>query len=166
MNTLLSILRPRSLTLLLTLATLLPQLVLAQTATQPAQGDGSKDNPYQIATIENLMWFCDQVNTVDRSLCAVLTQDIDMAGQDWTPIGNYGTNGRSSYCGYFNGQGHVLRNLTISLTNEGKKVQLRVGLFSSTDAATIEHIVFDNPTIHTVGYNMVGVAVNTLLIII
>jgi hypothetical protein len=64
----------------------------------PEFGDGSKDDPYQIATLENLTWIADQVNTTasDWSLGKhfVQTADIDASithawerGAGWTPIG-------------------------------------------------------------------------------
>ncbi|MCL2082513.1 MAG: hypothetical protein FWH04_04665 [Oscillospiraceae bacterium] len=41
-----------------------------------------------------------------------LTADIDLAGRNWTPIGTYGTYG-SHFGGVFDGQGHVIRNMTV-----------------------------------------------------
>ena len=71
--------------------------------TSPSAGDGTKDNPYQIATMDNLLWFADYVNAGNTSACAELTADITMnAGvldsngdlnsgtfMEWTPLGTY-----------------------------------------------------------------------------
>jgi len=67
----------------------------------PEFGDGSKDDPYQIATFENLTWIAHQVNTATTDwslgLHFVQTADIDASitsiwdhGAGWTPIG-FGT---------------------------------------------------------------------------
>ena len=42
-----------------------------------------------------------------------LTQDIDLSGAEWIPIGDNSSN-TSSFRGVFDGQGHVIRNLTIT----------------------------------------------------
>ncbi len=54
------------------------------TSTQPADVDGV----YQIGTAEELAWFSAQVNAGNTTFNAVLTSDIDLSGQVWTPIGN------------------------------------------------------------------------------
>ena len=43
----------------------------AVTATQPASGDGSASNPYQISKAEEMLWFAQRVNagTSNASTC-------------------------------------------------------------------------------------------------
>ena len=43
-------------------AIFIPQWGWAQTATQPKEGDGTQETPYQISTAEELAWFRDYVN--------------------------------------------------------------------------------------------------------
>ena len=90
--------------------------------TQPSVGDGSQANPYQIATLDNLLWFADHVNSGNASACAMLTADITMNAivlnssgnlngvdfDEWTPIG--GQNGKD-FAGEFNGNGHTISGL-------------------------------------------------------
>lgn len=116
-------------------ALLLLPLALRAQGTQPAEGDGSEDNPYQIATADNLLWFNAQCMT-NKKACAVLTQDIDMESQNWTPI--------SAYLGTFDGQGHTLKNLNVKDDFHTSEI----GLFGKTIGATIRNIVFESPKIH------------------
>ena len=52
----------------------------------------------------------------DLSLNCTLTEDINMAGKDWTPIGNSLTSG-TGYQGTFDGQGHCITGLAITTDN-------------------------------------------------
>ena len=110
------------LALLLLAAMLVPQMLSAQTATQPAVGDGSTSNPYQITTAEELAWFRDKVNsTVGSTACAILTDNISMgsvchaAGDgteelSWEPISSNSIGWR----GTFDGNGNTLSDLYIN----------------------------------------------------
>ncbi|MDO4823947.1 MAG: hypothetical protein Q4A08_07260, partial [Bacteroidales bacterium] len=117
--------------------------------TQPSAGDGTKDNPYQIATLDNLLWFADYVNgdSQHASACAILTADItmntsvlDSYGRSndglfdaWTPIGGHNVD----YSGEFNGNGHTISGLYFKDTSVNN-----VGLFGK---------VTDNAYIHDLG---------------
>lgn len=149
MKTFLSKQTPLLANLLLVVSLLVPQFVLAQSATQPTLGDGSKDKPYQIESLENLMWFRNQVNNGNVSLCAILTQDIDMKGQNWKPIAT----SYNAYKGIFDGQGHTLSNLNINNSNDDYN-----GLFGRISGATIQNIVFENPSV-ALSKKHVGIAV-------
>ena len=81
-------------------------------------GSGTAEDPWQIATAEQLAAFAASVNDGSQSGYAgqaiVLTQDIDLSGVEWTPIGNM--NDMEGYTtlflGSFDGQGHTVSNLT------------------------------------------------------
>lgn len=81
------------------------------------------DGFFEIGTPEELMEFAELVNTVDKGLNGILIADIDMSGiTDFTPIGQTGlyynadpaADGNWGHQGIFNGNGHVIRNLTIT----------------------------------------------------
>ena len=78
-------------------------------------GNGTETDPYQIGTTEGLKWFRDKVNDAkteeETKICAVLTADIDLKNEAWTPIG---PSESSAYTGTFDGQGHTVRNLSIT----------------------------------------------------
>lgn len=85
-------------------------------AYEPASKSG---DTYQISNAGNLFWFAALVNgddskavfdAQDKSADAVLTQNIDLAGHDWTPIGGE----QSIYVGTFDGNGNTISNLTIA----------------------------------------------------
>lgn len=79
-----------------------------------AGGSGTKNDPYQIATAEQL----DAIHDWPTATYYVLVNDIDLSGIEWVP-----------YSGYinFDGQGHTVSNLTITGTNINSRVN--VGMF-------------------------------------
>ncbi len=94
------------------------------TTTEPAK---DADGAYMIGTAAELAWFAQAVNEGQYALNAVLTADIDLENEPWTPIGNNTaatTTGEVMYKGVFNGQGHVVKNLYINNTDN------KQGLFS------------------------------------
>ncbi len=74
-------------------------------------GDGTQGNPYLIASGAQLARLASQVNAGNEAgNYYQLTSDINLGGQDWTPIGNENT----PFIGSFDGMGHVISNLYIS----------------------------------------------------
>ncbi|MEF2243794.1 S-layer homology domain-containing protein [Paenibacillus sp. IITD108] len=113
--------KQRLLSLFLTLVlavNLIPATVFAAGAwdgsaqSQPA-ADG--DGVYQIGTAAELAWFRDHVNVEkDYTANAVLTADIDLNNQSWTPIGGGNGYATTYFGGRFDGQGHVIKNFNIN----------------------------------------------------
>lgn len=93
------------------------------TPVQPAQGDGSVKNPYQITNAKELYWFAETVNNGNNTACAVLKNNITVNtgvlkedgtvadNKDdfvqWTPIGS----DTNEYNGIFDGQGYSISGL-------------------------------------------------------
>ena len=82
----------------------------------PMTGSGTESDPYQIGTADQLKLFRDIVNgaggqTQNRGAYAVLTADIDLNNEPWTPIG---PDRDSAYTGTFDGQGHTVKNLSVT----------------------------------------------------
>ncbi len=65
---------------------------------------------------DGLVSFRNEVNSGNCSINAVLMTDIDLSSTSWTPIGSYSSSGATSFKGAFNGNGHIISNLTISST--------------------------------------------------
>ena len=82
---------------------------------------------YEISNALQLRWFAGMVNNVAGNLCAVLTDDIDLSGVDWAPIGN----GASSFTGTFDGQGHAITNFAYVATTNNN------GLFGCIDGEAV-----------------------------
>ena len=104
-------------------------------------GSGTVTDPYQIGTAAGLKWFRDKVNnatkTEDTKICAELTEDIDLSGEAWTPIG-IGERfhwGIRYYSGTFDGKGHTIKNLSIDNSSA-----LYVGLFGYVYGGTIRNL--------------------------
>ena len=104
-------------------------------------GNGTENDPYQISTADGLKWFRDKVNsatkTADTQICAELTEDIDLSGEEWTPIGIGGDVywGIRSYSGTFDGKGHTIKNLSIDNSSANF-----VGLFGYVSGGTIRNL--------------------------
>lgn len=123
-----------------------------------AGGDGSKTNPYEIATAEQLAKLARDVNNGNTPQAFLgiyfkLTADIDLSGGIWMPIGkyyNYGNdNGNNRlFFGKFDGNGHVIKNMHIQW--EGTEARSAWGLFStlqgasSTNLTTVTNLIIEN----------------------
>ena len=105
----------------------------------------------EIATKDQLVAFANRVNGGDgmSGVLVKLTDNIDLAGMEWTPIGQTGTSyGATSYFGgIFDGQGYTISNMTISQTNDGE--HYAAGFFGFIDAAdvTIRNVNFDKASV-------------------
>lgn len=96
--------------------------------TQPS-GSGTAASPYKIGTAAQLAWFANAVNNGSRSACAVLTADIDLNGQKWTPIANGGVN--NGYTGTFDGQGYIIHGICVT-TGVSSRPQGLFGIIART----------------------------------
>ena len=104
----------------------------------PMTGSGTETDPYQISTAEQLKLFRDIVNgsngqTQNRGAYAVLTADIDLNNEPWTPIG---PDRDSAYTGTFGGQGHTVKNLSVTVNVQPG----RAGLFGCVKDGTIRKL--------------------------
>ena len=104
----------------------------------PMTGSGTETDPYQISTADQLKRFRDIVNgsngqTQNRGAYAVLTADIDLNNEPWTPIG---PDRDSAYTGTFDGQGHTVKNLSVTVNVQPG----RAGLFGCVKDGTIRKL--------------------------
>lgn len=104
----------------------------------PITGSGTESAPYQISTADQLKLFRDIVNgaggqTPNRGAWAVLTADIDLNNEAWTPIG---PDRDSAYTGTFDGQGHTVKNLSVTVNVQPG----RAGLFGCVKDGTIRKL--------------------------
>ena len=81
-------------------------------------GSGTETDPYQISTAAGLKWFRDKVNDAkteeETKICAVLTANIDLKNEEWTPIANYTTTNEIFYEGTFDGGGYTISGLNVT----------------------------------------------------
>lgn len=98
-----------------------------------------------INTYEDLKNFRDSVNNRTNTYETVkLGADIDMNGDDWTPIGLYNDGIINTFSGTFDGQGHVISNMKINIADTDI---LYLGLFGYS-ANYINNLILDNPIIY------------------
>lgn len=123
-----------------------------------AEGDGSKTNPYEIATAEQLAKLARDVNNGNtfRGKYFKLTADIDLSGGIWMPIGkyyNYGNVNNRLFFGKFDGNGHVIKNMHIQWEDADDNAKSVWGLFStlqgesSTNLTTVTNLIIENATV-------------------
>ena len=126
-----------------------------------AGGDGSKTNPYEIATAEQLAKLARDVNNGNTPQAFLgkyfkLTADIDLKNGIWMPIGKYynygdGNGANRLFFGKFDGNGHVIKNMHIQW--EGTEARSAWGLFStlqgasSTNLTTVTNLIIENATV-------------------
>ena len=126
-----------------------------------AGGSGTKDDPYQIATAEQLAKLARDVNNGNTSQAFLgkyfkLTADIDLSGGIWMPIGKYYNYGNGNgdnrlFFGKFDGNGHVIKNMHIQW--EGTDAWSAWGLFStlqgssSTNLTTVTNLIIENAVV-------------------
>ena len=130
-------------------------------------GLGTKESPYEISTADQLKLFRDIVNGTDvqtpnPGACAVLTNDIVLndgtfdengnyttgasskAVETWTPIaysGPFTVDTTLYYTGTFDGQGHAIKGMYVSI-NDAPSIedQVCLGLFSTAKNAVIRNV--------------------------
>lgn len=123
-----------------------------------AGGDGSKTNPYEIATAEQLAKLARDVNNGNtfRGKYFKLTADIDLSGGIWMPIGKYYNDGNVNnrlFFGKFDGNGHVIKNMHIQWEDADDNAKSVWGLFStlqgesSTNLTTVTNLIIENATV-------------------
>ena len=109
------------------------------TKTEPKTDD---NGVYQISTGAELAWFAQQVNSGKTTISAVLTRDIDLAGYNWTPIGN----SSKKFAGSFDGQGHTVDNLYINFKTVNTQIPYQ-GFFGNVYGNNAKHAVIKDLTV-------------------
>lgn len=138
--------------LLITLLFIFIEL-FAHTAIMPSVGDGTENNPYQIATWQNLYWLSQNPAHWDKYYKQV--ENIDFADASpaintwdnnagWTPIGNQELN----FTGYYNGNYKSISNLYINRPENDF-----IGFFGFSHGI-LETINLIN--VNIIGYNWTG----------
>lgn len=117
------------------------------TMSKKPTGTGDAAAPYQITDASQLRWFAQQVNDGRSSICAVLTKDIDLGDEPWTPIGQYA---RNAYTGTFDGQRYTIKGLYINSSDSNQ------ALFGYVNGGTVRDLIVEGSV--TGGNNTAGIA--------
>lgn len=118
-----------------------------------AGGTGTTDDPYQIATAEQLLALGNDTDLLKK--CYILMDDIDLDPNlpgrmvfDSAVIASE----KSYFSGTFDGNGHAIRNLTISNGLDN------LGLFGETSGAIVRNLGLEEVWIHGHGDRLGGLA--------
>ena len=128
-------------------------------------GNGTADDPYQIATGAELAYLANNVNAGENyeGTYFVLTQDIDLNRIPWTPIAKsfsnalFGSLDYYVFAGEFDGNGHTISNLTIGTESVPLEADV-FGLFGATDGK-ISDLNLKNVSINGVAKTVSGYAI-------
>ena len=115
--------------------------------------DFDRNSAYQISTKEDLLKLAELVNNGKSSTGKTfyLGADIDLEGETFTPIGNRSANNSYLFKGTFDGNGHVIKNLSIN--NSNRQYQ---GLFGCISAnAIVKNLGIENANVK--GGNYTGI---------
>lgn len=95
------------------------------------EGKGTLDSPYLIQDVDDLKNFRDLVNEGNPFENSYFYQsaDIDLDGEDWTPIGIFGSN--NYFAGIYDGGAHCIQNLMV--TNKEEYTPSNGGFFGFLD---------------------------------
>lgn len=107
---------------------------------------------YQIGSGGELAWFAQEVNAGrGAAYNAVLTKDIDLGDEPWTPIGQYA---RNAYKGVFDGQGYTIKRLKITGSTSN-----HYGLFGVVGSGTVRNLTVEGTvTVTGSGSSSYGIA--------
>lgn len=84
-----------------------------------------------------------------RGETVLLSADIDLQSQNWTPVGQTGA---TQFLGTFDGQGKTIKNLTVETVDTGENYSS--GLFGWLNSATVKNLKITGATI--TGHHNIG----------
>ena len=124
-------------------------------------GVTTAEGNYYISNAAGLKWVAEQVNTMEFYVSAAanifdgktvyLTNDIDLGGAEWRPIGDYAFS-RTSFNGTFDGQGYTVSNFKVTepVRWTDKVSEASYGFFGNVKG-TIKNLTIKNATINPEG---------------
>ena len=121
------------------------------TSVSEPETDGSDANVYYIKSAAELAWVAQQVNGKKDNFegkTLLLTNDINLNGHYWTPIGKVESYPGITFRGTFDGQNHTISNLTAS---DNAKGYAAAGLFGSL-IGTVKNVTLKNVDIRSTHY--------------
>lgn len=124
------------------------------------------DTEFVLNNYTDLKAFANELNVNGKSFSGKtvkLGADIDLANTEWTPIGQTGGNGTTTWFqGTFDGDNHTIKNLAISASAWNEGANYAAGLFGFIDAdgATIKNLTIDGARVE--GHHWTGAVVGYL----
>ena len=132
-----------------------------ESLTEPASTTENNQTVYAVASGSDLAWLAAYLNgTLNASTSStratvetfniVLDKDIELGGQEWTPIGT----SANPFKGTFDGNGHIIKNLVVTGGSESNK-----GLFGYTTDGEVKNLTIQDAKVS--GRLNVGVVAGT-----
>lgn len=106
----------------------------------------------EISTVEQLKEFRDAVNAGNQyaGKTVKLIADLDLSSEsNWKPIGNLVSYPGQSFNGTFDGDGHIISNLTV---NDNTPNYAVAGLFGSVVSGTVKNLTIKNVNLKSTHY--------------
>ena len=102
-------------------------------------GEGTQEKPYLIINGGELAYLAEQVNNGNtyENIYFQVANDIDLAGKEWTPIGDRD----SSFRGIFDGAGHIISNAFITIDILPTNTVESYGFFGTIGGGDTETII-------------------------
>ncbi len=135
-----------------------PAMVSAETT---LSGTGVEGDPYIIATVDDLKLARDLINAdtdMDTDGYAeahyLLTADLDLNNEEWTPIAPYvevnSTTNLAGFEGTFDGGNHVIKNIKVHMTNDNASqydYRPALGFFGEIENGTVKNLGLENVSV-------------------
>ena len=126
----------------------------------PYLADGvttENEENYHIYNAAGLKWLADEVNRYSnyeypfQGKVIYLTQNIDLNGMEWTPIGDYRFSA-NRFCGTFDGQNHTISNFKITKkTDKNDSNKSSYGFFGNVEGV-VKNLTVANTTVSSYAY--------------
>lgn len=130
---------------------------------------GNTEEEQQTVAVASV-WFAQQAQTnTFEGRTVTLAANIDLNGQEWTPIaegsrsGNTYSEGDAHFDGTFDGNGLTIAGLTISALPQGASPDYAVGLFGVVDGGTVRNFTLADIAIDVEASECAGGAVGLLV---
>ena len=108
---------------------------------------------YEIGTLAALKWLATEVNSGNDYFAGktvVLTNDIDLNNEEWTPVGSAVKD--HGFCGNFDGNNKKIKNLKITNVTPDADGYAYAGLFGITENNSIKNLIIENVNIDLDGH--------------
>ena len=112
-------------------------------------GTGAQNDPYLISTSAQLAYLAQQVNggTSYAGTYFRQTEDFDLAGIKWTPIGS----NQKEFCGHFDGDNHGIFRLNVDVTDWW------AGFFGCIKSGSIRNVRISSGSVKSTGSYVGGI---------
>ena len=104
------------------------------------------ENTIEVYTVSDLKWVQKHVSEIDTTDTVELMNDLDLAGENWTPIGN---DIAKPFVAKFEGNGYTIKNLTSTQYTYQRQTNCGygTGLFAYVENATIQNLVIEDANV-------------------